>query len=85
MAINIWIVIKLSRFARATGDPYQATLAYGLILYTLLWPLWLWYHKAWMSGMMMIAYWVALGYLFQVIYPRRKRRARRNLPSSAAP
>ena len=85
MAINIWIVIKLSRFARTTDDPYQATLAYGLILYTLLWPLWLWYHKAWMSGMMMIAYWVALGYLFQVIYPRRKRRARRNLPSSAAP
>jgi hypothetical protein len=85
VALNIWLVIKLSRFAKATDDPYQATLAYGLILYTLLWPLWLWYHKSWLYGMMMITYWVALGYLFQQIYPRRNRRARRNLPPSTTP
>jgi len=85
MCLNLWIVVKLSRFARATSDPYQATLAYGLILFTLLWPMWLWYHKAWLYGVMMISYWVTLGYLFQLIYPRRKRHARRTLPSSAAP
>lgn len=69
--INLWIIAKLFRHARTTGDPYQATLAYGLILFTFLWPLWLWYHKAWIFGVMMILYWVSLGYLFQQIYPRR--------------
>ncbi len=85
MAINIWLVIKLSRFAKTADDPYQAALAYGLVLFTLMWPMWLWYHKSWLYGMMMISYWVTLGYMFQLIYPRRNRRARRRLPSSAAP
>ncbi|MBP8950170.1 MAG: hypothetical protein KBG73_15110 [Candidatus Promineofilum sp.] len=76
LAINIWMIIKLSRFAKATSDPYQATLAYGLILYTLMWPMWLWYHKTWLYGVMMISYWVTLGYLFTQIYPRHKRRGR---------
>ena len=41
-----------------------------------MWPMWLWYHKTWLYGVMMISYWVTLGYLFTLIYPRRKRRGR---------
>jgi hypothetical protein len=72
-AIAIWIVIQLFRFVRRTSDPYQAALAYGLILFTLFWPLWFWYHKAWLAGVMLILYWVSLAYLFRQMHlqPRR--------------
>ncbi len=71
---------KLFRFARATSDPYQATLAYGLFIFTMFWPVWLWYHKAWLAGAMMILYWVSLGYTFHLIYtPERRQAIRRRL------
>lgn len=72
--LNFWIMFKLFRLARTTNDPYVATLAYGLILFTFFWPMWLWYHKAWLHGAMQIFYWVTLGFLFTQIYPRRRRR-----------
>lgn len=65
---NLWVVVKLFRQARRVADPYQAALAYGLILFTLFWPVWTWYHKAWIAGVMMILYWVAIGYTFRQIY-----------------
>lgn len=80
LSLNIWIMVKLFRHARATADPYQATLAYGLILFTFLWPMWLWYHKAWLFGVMMILYWVTLGFLFTQIYAGRRRVARQPVP-----
>ena len=78
LLLNTWIMWKLFRHARATSDPYQATLAYGMMLFTLLWPLWLWYKRPWAAGGMMMMYWITLGYLFQQIYgPRLRLRARR--------
>jgi cell division protein FtsW (lipid II flippase) len=65
---NLWVVVKLFRHARRVSDPYQAALAYGLILFTLFWPVWTWYHKAWIAGVMMILYWIAIGYTFRQIY-----------------
>lgn len=74
MAINLWICFKLFNFARTTKDPDRAALAYGLVLFTLFWPLWQWYHKAWIAGVMMSLYWVSLGYTFRLIYvPGRNR------------
>lgn len=84
-AIILWIITRLFRFARTTNDPYRATLAYGLFLFTLFWPLWQWYHKAWTAGVMMVLYWVALGYVFNLIYTPARRRvaaARRRAASA---
>ena len=84
-AILLWIITRLFRFARTTNDPYRATLAYGLFLFTLFWPLWQWYHKAWTAGVMMVLYWVALGYVFNLIYTPARRRvaaARRRAASA---
>ncbi len=81
LAINFWIMAKLFRLARRTSDPYEATLAYGLIIFTFFWPIWLWYQKTWLYGMVMICYWATLGFLFQSIYPRLRRRSRRPRPS----
>lgn len=70
----LWTAVKLFRFARATSDPYQSSLAYGLVLYTLFWPVWLFYHKSWSAGTMMTLYWVSLGYTFHLIYAPGRRR-----------
>lgn len=76
LAITLWMSVKLFQYARATKDPYQATLAYGLLIFTLFWPLWQWYHKAWTAGAMMALYWISIGYMFSLIYAPAKRRAK---------
>lgn len=80
MVMNLWMAWKMIRHARITGDPYLATLEYGLSLFTLFWPLWLWYQKPWVSGVMMILYWVGIGFVFRQINRRPSTR-----PASGAP
>ncbi len=72
--ICLWMAIKMFQYARRVVDPYRATLAYGLMLFTLFWPLWQWYHKAWTAGVMMTLYWVAIGSIFNQIYATGRRR-----------
>jgi hypothetical protein len=76
LLINLWLIWNMVRHARSTTDPYLATFAYGLSLYTLYWPLWHWYQKPWVSGSMMIIYWVALGFVFSQINGRKHRKSR---------
>jgi hypothetical protein len=78
--LNLWIAAKLMRHARTTPDHYLASLAYGLIIFTLLWPVWMWYHKVWLAGATMFFYWTTLGYVFQRIY-RPRRQTRRHDPA----
>lgn len=67
LCLNIWMAWKMIRHARYAGDPYLATLEYGLSLFTLMWLMWLWYQKPWVSGVMMVLYWVGIGYVFRQI------------------
>ena len=76
LVINHWLIWNMLRHARSTTDPYLATFAYGLSLYTLYWPLWHWYQKPWGSGPMMILYWVALGFVFSRINGKMNRKSR---------
>ncbi len=80
LTFNVWAMWKLLRFARQTPDPYQAAIAFGLILFTLFWPIWLWYHRPWVAGVMMTLYWVSLGYTFRQIYTKPRRAADRREP-----
>ncbi len=77
LVFNAWAILKLLRYARAADDPYRATLAYGLILFTLFWPVWMFYQKAWTAGFMMTLYWVSFGYIFHVIYTPQRSANRR--------
>ena len=85
VVINLWMAAKMFQYARRTNDPYRATLAYGLMLFTLFWPLWQWYHKAWLAGAMMTLYWVSIGYIFNMIYAPTRRRRRRNAGGRRTP
>lgn len=40
-----------------------ATLHFAVLLYSLAWPLWLWYHQVWVFSTAMILYWGTLGYI----------------------
>jgi hypothetical protein len=79
LLINLWIVWKLLRHAKITPDRYLAMLEYGLALFTLFWPLWLFYHKAWSFGGMMMFYWITLGFVANQIYANKNRRDSRRM------
>jgi len=79
----LWAAIRLFRFARIANDPYQRSLAYGLMLFTLFWPVWFFYHKSWIAGTMMTLYWVSLGYTFHLIYAPVRRRGRSSAAGTA--
>ena len=49
---------------RQDHESQSTVLRVGLILFTMLWPVWLWYHQTWTFGTMMIPYWCSLGYVF---------------------
>jgi hypothetical protein len=52
----------LYRMARSNGSTELAAVQYGLILFTALWPLWLWYLPIWLQAVPMILYWATLGF-----------------------
>jgi hypothetical protein len=60
---GLWIVAALWRGIRNDPQSEAAELRYGLLLFTLLWPLWLWYGTVWYYRVPMLLYWVALGYV----------------------
>lgn len=43
-------------------DLYAQILRYGLLLFSVTWPLWLWYTRSWHYSVSMILYWSAVGY-----------------------
>ena len=45
-------------------DEMVQSLQLGLMLFSLLWPLWLWYLQTWGQPVPMLLYWIALGYSF---------------------
>ena len=79
LVVNFWIIIRLFRHAKQTTNVHLAALEYGLILFTFFWPMWLWYHRPWIAGVMMTFYWLSLGYVFFEIY-RRPRLEREAVP-----
>jgi hypothetical protein len=59
----LWTVATL--FAEINRNPHSGAteLRYALLLFTLLWPLWLWYTSVWLYRVPMLLYWGALGYV----------------------
>ena len=59
----LWTVVTL--FAEIRRNPLSGAteLRYALLLFSLLWPLWLWYTSMWLFRVPMLLYWGALGYV----------------------
>ncbi|MEM7131340.1 MAG: hypothetical protein AAF702_33815 [Chloroflexota bacterium] len=57
--------LQLYHDVRLHTDVYAKILCYGLLLFSIMWPFWIWYTKSWGLNIVMILYWVAVGYTFR--------------------
>lgn len=62
---SIWIVVVLLRSIRREPDSDLSALRYAVILFTVCWPLWLWYNVAWTLAVPMLLYWTMVGYVLR--------------------
>lgn len=58
------VILALIRQIRKRPDVPTNGFRFGLIFFTILWPVWLWYNAAWSLRVPMLIYWSILGYVF---------------------
>jgi len=58
-----WVVVALARDLKGSPPLEGSEVRYALLLFSLLWPLWLWYHKVILLRVPMALYWVSLGWV----------------------
>jgi hypothetical protein len=61
--IMIWLVLTLFQQVRLSPKGDDAVLRYAIILFSIMWPFWLYYHKVWDFAVVMLIYWSVIGYL----------------------
>jgi cell division protein FtsW (lipid II flippase) len=64
MILVLWLTFRLYRDAARHPQSELNTLRYGLLLFSLFWPVWLWYASVWVMRAPMLLYWMLLGYIF---------------------
>ncbi len=69
----LWVSWRFFKDSRQHSNTSLAALQIGMVLYTLFWPVWLWYQKPWAFGVMMILYWVTMGFIFSRMHMRQRR------------
>lgn len=65
-----WVIYRLARDIRAHPTSPLLELRYALVLFTALWPVWLWYTSSWTQRAPLIVYWALVGYV--LAEPRRR-------------
>jgi hypothetical protein len=63
----LWVSVRLLAFAGRRPSTGLTTMSYGLAIFTLLWPLWIFNHNAWGFSVAQILYWSSLGFVFSQI------------------
>jgi hypothetical protein len=61
--LTIWLVVTLINEIRQSPQSNALQLRYALLLFSLLWPLWLYYNQALTLRVPMLLYWASLGYV----------------------
>jgi hypothetical protein len=59
----VWTDMALFKGIKGNPQSEATELRYALLLFSLLWPLWLWYQTVWTMRVPMLFYWGALGYV----------------------
>jgi hypothetical protein len=78
LGLIVSVVFNMARAIRQNPGSPANGLRYGMILFTLLWPVWIWYNTAWVLRAPMMLYWTTLGYLVS------EYRAAKTAPARAA-
>jgi hypothetical protein len=60
----LWVTLALFRDIRRDPHSQAVEIRYALLLFSLLWPIWIWYHSVWNFRVAMLLYWGTLGYVF---------------------
>lgn len=63
IGILVWLIIRLYRGIREDPHSDLTVLRIGLLFFSLMWPVWLWYSTVWAFRVPMLIYWVVLGYV----------------------
>jgi hypothetical protein len=75
------LAVRLYRDARRYALSYATVVRYGLILFSIGWPLWIWYGFLWNSPAMLL-YWAAVGYALSDLADGNERPMERAAPRS---
>ena len=59
----LWLDLRLFKDIREDPNSELNVLRYGLLLFSIPWPLWLWYGSVWSFRVPMLIYWVILGFV----------------------
>lgn len=70
-ACAVWIVVTMVKAIQQDPESEATPLRYALILFSLLWPLLLWYNRVLTLRVPMLLYWAALGYVLAESHRRR--------------
>lgn len=61
----LWVVVTLIQDISRKPGSNATELRYALLVFSMLWPLWLWYHRIWGHRATMLLYWWSLGYVLR--------------------
>jgi hypothetical protein len=61
----LWIFLALVGQIRRRPSSPATWLRYSVLIFSLLWPLWLWHGPAWTERVTILLYWATIGYLFR--------------------
>lgn len=64
-SVVLWITIRLLTDIRKNPYSRANALRYALLLFSILWPVWLYYHRVWTFRVPMLLYWSTLGYVLR--------------------
>ena len=63
VGFTVWVSVKLWLDIKRYPESEAIALRYGLLLFSLFWPVWLWYKNPLGIDVTMMLYWVGLGYV----------------------
>ncbi|MCA9950667.1 MAG: hypothetical protein KDE48_13540 [Anaerolineales bacterium] len=59
----LWFISRVYQDAKRDPGSADTVVRYGMIMFSVLWPIWLWYEAIWASSIPMLLYWGLMGYI----------------------
>ncbi len=62
----LWIQARLVSYLGVCQEESVRTIIYGLIIFSITWPFWIWYTQVWIHSVGMLLYWCTLAYIMNI-------------------
>jgi comEA protein len=78
----VWVTISQLKSIKRNPQTPASALRYALVLFSLLWPLWMYYSTVWMMEITMLLYWGSLGYVMrETLVPEQQTGSKTSFPN----